>query len=49
MEELRELIVNSLDADTLVDILDIVWEDKESGEKKSKSLYFQIEHLFYFL
>lgn len=27
-----------------LDILDRVWEDEESGEKKNQTLYFQIEH-----
>ena len=27
-----------------VDILEVIWEDEESGEQQSKSLYFQIEH-----
>jgi len=27
-----------------VDILEAIWEDKESGKKESRSLYFQIEH-----
>lgn len=27
-----------------VDILEVTWKDKESGEQQSKSLYFQIEH-----
>ncbi|MCF8298699.1 MAG: DUF4919 domain-containing protein [Saprospiraceae bacterium] len=27
-----------------VDILEMVWEDKETGDKQSRNLYFQIEH-----
>lgn len=27
-----------------VDILEMVWEDKETGERRSRELYFQIEH-----
>ena len=27
-----------------VDILEMVWEDNETGEKRSRTLYFQIQH-----
>ena len=27
-----------------VDILEVTWEDEESGKQQSRSMYFQIEH-----